>query len=51
MQLNGFITDQCGAVAIKSRTVIVEINQDVACMPNGPLSYCYGNQCVTLGAI
>lgn len=51
MQLNGFITDQCGAVPIKSRTVIVKINQDVACMRNGPPSHRYGNQRVTLGAI
>ncbi|KAL7381585.1 hypothetical protein ABVT39_008070 [Epinephelus coioides] len=41
MRLNGFITDQCGAVHIKSRTVIVKINQDVACMRNGPRSHCY----------
>lgn len=50
MRLNGFITDQCGAVPIKSRTVIVKINQDVACMQNGPRSDRCGSQLATLGA-
>lgn len=49
MRLNGFITDQCGAVPIKSRTVIVKINQDVACMQNGPLSCRHGNRRATQG--
>lgn len=44
MQLNGFITDQCGAVVIKSRTVIFKINQDVACMQNWPQSLYCGDQ-------
>lgn len=50
MRLNGFITDQCGAVVIKTRTVIVKINQDVACMQNVPRSRCCGDQHATHGS-
>lgn len=50
MRLNGFITDQCGAVVIKTRTVIVKINQDVACMQNGPRSRRCGDQHATHGS-
>ena len=50
MQLNGLITDQCEAVPSQSHTVIVQINQDVACMRNGPLSRRHGYG-ATQGAI
>ncbi|CAL8372193.1 unnamed protein product [Boreogadus saida] len=50
MRLNGLITDQCEAVPSQSHTVIVQINQDVACMRNGPLSRRHGDH-ATPGAI